>query len=118
MLLGAIFLALAILTPVGDRTTFFVFMALTAIFMPLSSPNVIATVYDVTGAGDTVISVLAAGLAAGYSRARRGGRVAVHMARAGDVSKARGLAPGKVQLRRYSTVHAIPLRLEGDLEGP
>jgi predicted ribosome quality control (RQC) complex YloA/Tae2 family protein len=60
----------------------------------------------------------AAGLAAGYSRARRGGRVAVHMARAGNVSKPRGLAPGKVQLRRYSTVHATPLRLEGDLEGP
>jgi MFS family permease len=48
VLLGAIFLALAILTPVEDRTTFFIFMALTAVFMPLSSPNVIATVYDVT----------------------------------------------------------------------
>ena len=48
VLLGAIFLALAILTPVEDRTAFFIFMALTAIFMPLSSPNVIATVYDVT----------------------------------------------------------------------
>jgi predicted ribosome quality control (RQC) complex YloA/Tae2 family protein len=58
----------------------------------------------------------AAGLAAGYSKAQRGGRVAVHMARAGDVTKARGLAPGKVHLRRYSTVHAGPLRLdeEGD----
>jgi MFS family permease len=48
VLLGAIFLAIAILTPVEDRTTFFIFMALTAVFMPLSSPNVIATVYDVT----------------------------------------------------------------------
>jgi len=48
VILGALFLLLAILTPVEDRTTFFVFMALTAIFMPLSSPNVIATVYDVT----------------------------------------------------------------------
>ena len=56
----------------------------------------------------------AASLAAGYSKARRGGKVAVHMARAGDVSKARGLAPGKVHLRRYQTVHAGPLRLEED----
>ena len=54
----------------------------------------------------------AAGLAAGYSKARRGGKVAVHMARAGDVSKPRGLAPGKVHLRRFVTVHAGPLRLD------
>lgn len=54
----------------------------------------------------------AASLAAGYSKARRGGKVAVHMARAGDVTKARGLAPGKVHLRRYTTVNASPLRLE------
>ena len=58
----------------------------------------------------------AAGLAAGYSKARRGGKVAVHMARAGDVSKPRGLAPGKVHLRRFSTVHASPIRLEEDGE--
>jgi predicted ribosome quality control (RQC) complex YloA/Tae2 family protein len=56
----------------------------------------------------------AAGLAAGYSKARRGGKVAVHMARAGDVSKPRGLAPGKVHLRRFSTGHASPIRLEED----
>lgn len=56
----------------------------------------------------------AAALAAGYSKARRGGRVAVHMARAGDVSKPRGLAPGKVQLRRFETVHASPLRLDDE----
>jgi predicted ribosome quality control (RQC) complex YloA/Tae2 family protein len=54
----------------------------------------------------------AAALAAGYSKARRGGQVAVHMARAGDVTKARGLAPGKVHLRRYSTVRARPQRLD------
>jgi predicted ribosome quality control (RQC) complex YloA/Tae2 family protein len=58
----------------------------------------------------------AAGLAAGYSKARKGGRVAVHMARAGDVSKPRGLAPGKVHLRRFSTVHVSPVRLEEDGE--
>ncbi len=48
VLLGAIFLYLAMNTPIDQRTTFFVWMALTAIFMPLSSPNVIATVYDIT----------------------------------------------------------------------
>lgn len=58
----------------------------------------------------------AAALAAGYSRARGGGKVAVHMARAADVSKPRGLAPGKVQLRRFSTIQARPLRLDGDGE--
>ena len=60
----------------------------------------------------------AAGLAAGYSKARRGGKVAVHMARAGDVSKPRGLAPGKVHLRRFTTVHSGPIRLEDDGEEP
>jgi MFS transporter, Spinster family, sphingosine-1-phosphate transporter len=48
VLMGAIFLYLAITTPVDNRTQFFIFMCLTALFMPLSSPNVIATVYDVT----------------------------------------------------------------------
>jgi predicted ribosome quality control (RQC) complex YloA/Tae2 family protein len=58
----------------------------------------------------------AAGLAAGYSKARRGGKVAVHMARAGDVTKPRGLAPGKVHLRRFTSLQAGPVRLddEGD----
>jgi MFS family permease len=48
VLMGAIFLYLAITTPVESRTQFFTLMCLTALFMPLSSPNVIATVYDVT----------------------------------------------------------------------
>jgi MFS family permease len=48
VIMGAIFLYLAITTPVENRTQFFIFMCLTAIFMPLSSANVIATVYDVT----------------------------------------------------------------------
>ena len=56
----------------------------------------------------------AAALAAGYSKARRGGRGAVHMARAGDVTKPRGLAPGKVHLRRFTSLHASPLRLEDE----
>ena len=48
VLLGAFFLFFAIRTPVEDRTIFFVLMCLTAVFMPLSSPNVTATVYDIT----------------------------------------------------------------------
>ncbi len=48
VLLGAVFLFLAIRTPIEARTTFFVYMCLTAIFMPMSSANVIATIYDVT----------------------------------------------------------------------
>ena len=48
VLMGAIFLYFAMTTPVENRTQFFIFMCLTAVFMPLSSPNVIATVYDVT----------------------------------------------------------------------
>jgi MFS family permease len=48
VLLGAVFIYFALTTPSENRTQFFVFMCLTAIFMPLSSANVIATVYDVT----------------------------------------------------------------------
>jgi len=55
----------------------------------------------------------AAGLAAGFSKARHGGQVAVHLATCADVSKPRGLPAGKVALRRFSTVRAAPLRPEG-----
>ncbi len=48
VLMGAIFLFFALQTPLAERNTFFILMCLTAIFMPLSSPNVISTVYDVT----------------------------------------------------------------------
>ncbi len=48
VLLGAIFLVLAVTSPIEAKNQFFLFMCLTAIFMPLSSANVIATVYDVT----------------------------------------------------------------------
>jgi MFS family permease len=48
VLLGAIFIYLAMTTPLDRPNQFFIFMCLTAIFMPLSSANVVATVYDVT----------------------------------------------------------------------
>ena len=52
----------------------------------------------------------AASLAARYSKARKGGRVAVHVAQRADVSKPRGLAAGKVLLARYKTINVAPYR--------
>ena len=47
----------------------------------------------------------AAELAAWHSKARdAGGKVAVHVCRASDVSKPRGAPPGQVRLRRYETL--------------
>jgi len=48
VLLGAVFMFFALNTPHDQRTQFFILMCLTAVFMPLSSPNVLATIYDVT----------------------------------------------------------------------
>jgi predicted ribosome quality control (RQC) complex YloA/Tae2 family protein len=50
----------------------------------------------------------AAALAARYSKARRGGRVAVHLTTCAEVSKQRGMPPGQVSLGRYRTVQAVP----------
>lgn len=47
VLLGAVFLFMAMNTPAASRTEFFVWMVLTAVFMPFSSPNVVATVFDI-----------------------------------------------------------------------
>ena len=48
VILGAIFLYFALLTPIEQKTTFLILMSLTALFMPFSSPNVIATVFDIS----------------------------------------------------------------------
>ena len=48
VILGALFLLLALLTPIDQRTTFFIWMSLTALFMPFSSPNVLSTIFDIT----------------------------------------------------------------------
>jgi len=53
----------------------------------------------------------AAGLAAGYSRARQAGRVAVHVARCADVRKPRGAPAGQVTVSRSTTVRAAPQRV-------
>ena len=48
VVLGAVFLAAAITRPLSQPLAFEVFVGLAAIFMPLASANVLATVYDVT----------------------------------------------------------------------
>lgn len=48
VLFGAIFMVLAITTPIEAKNQFFILMCITALFMPLASANVIATVYDIT----------------------------------------------------------------------
>lgn len=51
----------------------------------------------------------AAELAAWHSKAREaGGKVAVHVCRASDVSKRRGAPAGQVRLKRYDTVKVYP----------
>ncbi len=57
----------------------------------------------------------AAGLAAGYSKARHGGRTTVHVARCADVHKSRGAPAGQVTLQHWKSVHVTPLR--GPSEG-
>ena len=48
VLMGAVFLFLAMQTPIEARGLFFGLMVATAIFMPFSSPNVLSTVSDVS----------------------------------------------------------------------
>jgi len=55
----------------------------------------------------------AAALAAGYSKAKGGGRVAVHVATCEDVSKPRGMPPGKVALARCKSLQVAPERGDG-----
>jgi predicted ribosome quality control (RQC) complex YloA/Tae2 family protein len=49
----------------------------------------------------------AAALAARHSKARRAGRVTVHVCRVADVSKPRGFAPGEVRLRTWKTIRVM-----------
>lgn len=50
----------------------------------------------------------AAELAAFHSKARHGGKVEVHWCRVADVSKPRGFAAGKVQLRSFKSIRVYP----------
>ena len=61
------------------------------------------------GSGDDGLASLAASeLAAFFSKARDGGKVEVHYCRAGDVSKPRGFAPGKVMLKQWKSLRVYP----------
>lgn len=53
----------------------------------------------------------AAQLAAWYSKSRNARRVEVHWCRAADVSKPRGMAAGKVVIRRFKKVKVVPANL-------
>jgi predicted ribosome quality control (RQC) complex YloA/Tae2 family protein len=57
----------------------------------------------------------AAGLAVGYSSARRAGKMKVHVAQISDLRKPRGAPAGQVRLGRSRDVDARPLR-PGDEE--
>lgn len=48
VVMGALFLALAVFTPVGSRVQFGLLVAISAFFMPFAAPNVIASVFDIT----------------------------------------------------------------------
>jgi len=48
VLLGAVLLLIAMNIPLGNQSLFAVFLGLTGLFMPFASPNVTATVHDVT----------------------------------------------------------------------
>jgi predicted ribosome quality control (RQC) complex YloA/Tae2 family protein len=56
----------------------------------------------------------AAALAAGHSKAKAGGRVAVHWTRCDEVRKRRGAPAGEVTLGRYETMTVAPWRPEGE----
>ncbi len=51
---------------------------------------------------------LAAALAARHSKAKRGGQIAVHATTCAEVRKPRGLPPGKVTLRNFTSIKASP----------
>ena len=56
----------------------------------------------------------AAALAAWHSKARRAAKVDVHVCRVRDVSKPRGMPPGKVLLARFDRVRVRPAAIPDD----
>ncbi len=60
----------------------------------------------------------AAALAAGYSKAKNAGRVAVHAAMGAEVSKRRGQPPGEVTLARWKSITVEPRRGDEDAQVP
>ena len=60
----------------------------------------------------------AAALAAGHSKLKAGGQVAVHWTRCSEVSKRRGAPAGEVMLDRFETMKVAPWRPLGDAAEP
>jgi len=60
----------------------------------------------------------AAALAAWYSKARSASKVEVHVCRAGDVKKPRGVPAGLVEIARYKTLRVKPAPFDGGAEEP
>jgi predicted ribosome quality control (RQC) complex YloA/Tae2 family protein len=59
----------------------------------------------------------AAALAAWHSKARNArGKVEVHVCRAADIRKPRGVPSGTVELRRYDAVRVYPREIAGSTE--
>ncbi|MBX3273406.1 MAG: DUF814 domain-containing protein [Sandaracinaceae bacterium] len=58
----------------------------------------------------------AAQLAAWYSKAKNAARVEVHVCRAADVSKPRGLPAGKVQIKNFKKLKVVPAGLDAEPE--
>ncbi len=54
----------------------------------------------------------AAELAAWYSKARGAPRVEVHLCRVADVSKPKGLPPGKVQIKKFKKLKVVPVGID------
>jgi MFS family permease len=48
VLTGAVLLYFTLAVPIANQTLFMVMLAFTAVFIPVASPNVVSTVYDVT----------------------------------------------------------------------
>ena len=59
----------------------------------------------------------AAQLAAWYSKAKNAARVEVHVCRAADVSKPRGLPAGKVQIKNFRKLKVAPAGLDAEPQG-
>ena len=48
VIIGTVLMAITLQIPVGNQSLFLVMLSLTALFIPLSSANMISTVYDIT----------------------------------------------------------------------
>ena len=76
--------------------------------------HVVIRVPETTDEVPPEVITRAAELAAWHSKARDAGKVEVHVCRVADVSKPRGLPPGKVHIANWWRVRVYPRRVEAD----